>query len=124
MEQVRRRKVRLGQLRQALAKLESTQSSVETRGVEIERQLRGKEVRRGLGEGLWNSRPRILLSLFLQDLDEDDTLMMEWFEMVQEKTKLVKQESELVYELRDLELIEQHDQLEAEIRRRLAIDSE
>jgi hypothetical protein len=56
-------------------------------------------------------------------LDEDDTLMMEWFEMVQEKTKLVCRESELVYELRDLELIEQHDQLEAEIRRRLAKDS-
>ena len=49
--------------------------------------------------------------------------MMEWFEMVQEKTKLVRRESELVYELRDLELIEQHDQLEAEIRKRLAKDS-
>lgn len=100
MEQARRRRVRLGQLRQELAKLENTQSSVETRGVEIERQLRGKD-----------------------DIDEDDTLMMEWFEMVQEKTKLVRRESELVYELRDLELIEQHDQLEAEIRKRLAKDS-
>ena len=60
----------------------------------------------------------------MQDLDEDDTLMAEWFEMVQEKTKLVRRESEVVYELRDLELIEQHDQLEAEIRRRMAKDSQ
>ena len=45
MEQARRRKVRRTQLRQELAKLESIQLSVETRGVEIERQLRGKEVR-------------------------------------------------------------------------------
>ena len=30
------------------------------------------------------------------------------------------QESDLVYQVKDLELIEQHDQLEAEIRRRLA----
>ena len=49
--------------------------------------------------------------------------MTEWFEMVQEKTRSVRRESELVYELRDLELIEQHDQLEAEIRRRMARDS-
>lgn len=56
-------------------------------------------------------------------MDEDDNLMMEWFEMVQQKTKLQRQESELVYELRDLELIEQHDQLEAEIRKRLLKDS-
>ena len=56
-------------------------------------------------------------------MDEDDHLMAEWFEMIQQKTKLLRQESEVVYELRDLELIEQHDQLEAEIRRRLAKDS-
>lgn len=49
--------------------------------------------------------------------------MAEWFEMVQEKTKLGRRESDLVYELRDLELIEQHDQLEIEIRKRLTKDS-
>ena len=31
------------------------------------------------------------------------------------------QESDLVYQVKDLELIEQHDELEAEIRRRLAL---
>lgn len=56
----------------------------------------------------------------MQDLDVDDRLMEEWFDMVQEKTRLVRQESEVVYELRDLELIEQHDQLDAELRIRLA----
>ncbi len=44
--------------------------------------------------------------------------------MVQDKTRLVRRESELVYELRDLELMEQHDQLEAEIRHRLTKDGE
>ena len=52
----------------------------------------------------------------------DDRLMEEWFEMVQKMNKLKQQESDLVYELRDLELIEQHDQLEDEIRKRLAKD--
>ncbi len=103
-------------LRQELAKLETEQSSVEGRGVDIERQLRGKEVRKEGGiqacSNCW----------WLQDLDEDDKLMAEWFDMVQDKTRLVRRESELVYELRDLELIEQHDQLEAEIRRRLLKD--
>ena len=32
------------------------------------------------------------------------------------------QESDLVYQIKDLELIEQHDELQAEIRRRLAQD--
>ena len=59
-----------------------------------------------------------------QDLDDEDKLMAEWFDMVQDKTRLVRHESELVYELRDLELMEQHDQLEAEIRRRLLKDGE
>lgn len=48
MEQARRRRQRLAQLRQELAQLEAEQTSVETRGVEIERQLRGKEVREGV----------------------------------------------------------------------------
>ena len=50
----------------------------------------------------------------------DEELIEEWFEMVQENSRLVRRESTLVYELRDLELIEQHDQLEREIRKRLS----
>lgn len=50
--------------------------------------------------------------------------MEEWFSLVNEKNMLVRQESDLVYELRDLELIEQHDQLEKEIRERVAKDGE
>lgn len=52
----------------------------------------------------------------------DDHLMEEWFSLVNEKNMLVRQESDLVYELRDLELIEQHDQLEKEIRLRVLKD--
>lgn len=48
--------------------------------------------------------------------------MEEWFSLVNQKNLLVRQESDLVYELRDLELIEQHDQLEKEIRQRVAKD--
>ncbi len=48
--------------------------------------------------------------------------MEEWFEMVQKKTKLVRQESELVYELKDLELVEQHENLDKEIRKRISKD--
>lgn len=44
--------------------------------------------------------------------------------MVNEKNQLLRQEADLVYELRDLELIEQHDELEKEIRQRLLKDGE
>lgn len=48
--------------------------------------------------------------------------MEEWFSLVNKKNMMVRQESDLVYELRDLELIEQHDQLEKEIRKRVTKD--
>ena len=41
-----------------------------------------------------------------------------------QKNQLVRQEADIVYELKDLELIEQHDDLEKEIRRRIAKDGE
>lgn len=50
--------------------------------------------------------------------------MEDWFSLVNEKNLLVRQESDVVYELRDLELIEQHDTLDADIRRRLMKDGE
>lgn len=50
--------------------------------------------------------------------------MEEWFSLVNEKNLLVRQESDLVYELRDLELIEQHEVLDSEIRRRMTKDGE
>ena len=50
--------------------------------------------------------------------------MEEWFALVWQKNKLVTQEADLVYELKDLELIEQHDELEKDIRKRLAKDGE
>ena len=50
--------------------------------------------------------------------------MEEWFSLVNEKNLLVRQESDLVYELRDLELIEQHEVLDSEIRKRMAKDGE
>ena len=64
------------------------------------------------------------LSVCSQDVDVDDHVMEEWFSLVNEKNMLVREESDLVYELRDLELIEQHDQLEKEIRLRVSKDGE
>lgn len=57
-----------------------------------------------------------------QDLDVAEELIEEWFDMVQENSKIVRKESSLVYELRDLELIEQHEDLDREIRKRLSKD--
>ena len=48
--------------------------------------------------------------------------MEEWFTLVNHKNQLLRQEADLVYQLKDLELIEQHDELEKEIRRRLEKD--
>ena len=65
-----------------------------------------------------------MLLFLYKDIDVDDHLMEEWFSLVNEKNMLVREESGLVYELRDLELIEQHDQLEKEIRQRVSKDGE
>ena len=59
-----------------------------------------------------------------EDLELDDRLMDEWFGLVNEKNQLLREEADLVYELRDLELIEQHDELEKELRQRLQKDGE
>ncbi len=56
--------------------------------------------------------------------EADDTLMEEWFGLVNDKSLLVRTESDLVYELKDLELVEQHEALDIEIRRRLAKNGE
>ena len=50
--------------------------------------------------------------------------MDEWFSLVNDKNQLLREEADLVYELRDLELIEQHDELEKELRQRLQKDGE
>ena len=59
-----------------------------------------------------------------EDLELDDHLMDEWFSLVNDKNQLLREEADLVYELRDLELIEQHDELEKELRQRLQKDGE
>lgn len=45
MDKFHRRKLRLAQLRRELGELEAKQSTVEAKGVEIERQLRDQDVR-------------------------------------------------------------------------------
>lgn len=57
-----------------------------------------------------------------EDIELDDQLMEDWFALVYQRNQLLRKEAGIVYTLRDLELIEQHDELEKEIRRRLEKD--
>lgn len=98
-EMQKHRLQRLGVLREQLAGMEGEQTLLEEKGVELEQQLRSKG-----------------------DLELNDSLMEEWFALVWQKNQLVTREADLVYELKDLELIEQHDELEKDIRKRLAKD--
>lgn len=93
------RRKRLNDIRSQLSHIDEKHSKLEAKGVTLEKKLRSKP-----------------------DIDVDDQLMDEWFALVQEKNLVVREESDLVYELRDLELIDQHDQLEVEIRKRMAKD--
>ena len=93
------RRRRLNDIRSQLSHIDEKHSKLEAKGVTLEKKLRSKP-----------------------DIDVDDQLMDEWFALVQEKNLVVREESDLVYELRDLELIDQHDQLEVEIRKRMAKD--
>ncbi|XP_064406505.1 MICAL-like protein 2 [Halichondria panicea] len=93
---VEKRKRRVATLKRELDHVEREQERLEERGVVLEQQLRQKEE------------------------EADDTLMEEWFGLVNDKSMLVRTESDLVYELKDLELVEQHEALDIEIRTRLA----
>ncbi|NXE19533.1 MICLK protein, partial [Ardeotis kori] len=84
-----------------LEELEERQRALETFGVELERELRGES----------------------DSGTKDETQMLhEWFELVLEKNKLMRYESELLIIAQELELEDHQSRLEQKLRERMAID--
>ncbi|NXY19685.1 MICLK protein, partial [Atrichornis clamosus] len=91
-----------------LEELEERQRALEIFGVELERELRGEAVS----------------FLFYTDSGtKDETQMLhEWFELVMEKNKLTRYESELLIIAQELELEDHQSRLEQKLREKMAID--
>ncbi|KAM6073664.1 F-actin-monooxygenase MICAL2 isoform 2-T2 [Chlamydotis macqueenii] len=84
-----------------LEELEERQRALETFGVELERELRGES----------------------DSGTKDETQMLhEWFELVLEKNKLMRYESELLIIAQELELEDHQSRLEQKLREKMAID--
>ena len=60
-------------------------------------------------------KARILLTASDEAMDEDE-LMVEWFELVNEKNELVRHESVLMYTQRQQEYEDRHAEVEYELR--------
>ncbi|NXF28572.1 MICLK protein, partial [Nyctibius bracteatus] len=85
-----------------LEELEERQRALEIFGVKLERQLRGES-----GKG--NTK--------------DETQMLhEWFQLVLEKNKLMRYESELLIIAQELELEDHQTRLEQKLREKMAVD--
>ncbi|XP_065611412.1 F-actin-monooxygenase MICAL2 [Cyrtonyx montezumae] len=84
-----------------LEELEERQRALEIFGVQLERELRGESV----------------------SGTQDETQMLhEWFELVLEKNKLMRYESELLIVAQELELEDHQSRLEQKLREKMAID--
>eukprot|EP00057_Strongylocentrotus_purpuratus_P018399 XP_011672873.1 PREDICTED: protein-methionine sulfoxide oxidase MICAL3 isoform X2 [Strongylocentrotus purpuratus] len=88
------------EIQRQLQEVEVKQRELENRGVAAERALRGEETPEGVDE---------------------TTLMQEWFSLVNEKNALVRFETELMVQARELELEDRHSQLEQELRLIMAV---
>ncbi|NXK01740.1 MICLK protein, partial [Herpetotheres cachinnans] len=85
-----------------LEELEERQRALEIFGVKLERELRGESADSGT---------------------KDETQMLhEWFELVLEKNKLMRYESELLIIAQELELEDHQSRLEQKLREKMAID--
>ncbi|NWZ53464.1 MICLK protein, partial [Haliaeetus albicilla] len=84
-----------------LEELEERQKALEIFGVKLERELRGES-----DSGM-----------------KDETQMLhEWFQLVLEKNKLMRYESELLIIAQELELEDHQSRLEQKLREKMAID--
>ncbi|NXM74983.1 MICLK protein, partial [Serilophus lunatus] len=84
-----------------LEELEERQRALEISGVELERELRGEA----------------------DSGTKDETqILHEWFELVLEKNKLMRYESELLIIAQELELEDHQSRLEQKLREKMAID--
>ncbi|XP_071506919.1 uncharacterized protein [Diadema antillarum] len=89
------------EIQRQLQEVEVKQRELENRGVKAEMALRGEETPEGVDE---------------------TTLMQEWFSLVNEKNALVRFETELMVQARELELEDRHSQLEQELRQIMAVE--
>ncbi|NXV74361.1 MICLK protein, partial [Atlantisia rogersi] len=90
-------------IQRQLEELEERQRALEIFGVKLERELRGES-------GKYSGT-------------KDETQMLqEWFELVLEKNKLMRYESELLIIAQELELEDHQSRLEQKLREKMAID--
>ncbi|NXD21532.1 MICLK protein, partial [Spelaeornis formosus] len=84
-----------------LEELEERQRALEIFGVELERELRGEAD---------------------SGMKDENQMLHEWFELVMEKNKLTRYESELLIIAQELELEDHQSRLEQKLREKMAID--
>ncbi|NXL81086.1 MICLK protein, partial [Leptocoma aspasia] len=84
-----------------LEELEERQRTLEIFGVELERELRGEAD---------------------SGIKDENQMLHEWFELVMEKNKLMRYESELLIIAQELELEDHQSRLEQKLREKMAID--
>uniref|UniRef100_A0A8C9FXD0 F-actin monooxygenase n=1 Tax=Pavo cristatus TaxID=9049 RepID=A0A8C9FXD0_PAVCR len=88
-------------IQRQLEEVEERQRALEVFGVQLERELRGESI----------------------SGTQDETQMLhEWFELVLEKNKLMRYESELLIVAQELELEDHQSRLEQKLREKMAID--
>uniref|UniRef100_A0A8C9NWR0 F-actin monooxygenase n=1 Tax=Serinus canaria TaxID=9135 RepID=A0A8C9NWR0_SERCA len=88
-------------IQRQLEELEERQRTLEIFGVQLERELRGEAD---------------------SGTKDENQMLHEWFELVMEKNKLMRYESELLIIAQELELEDHQSRLEQELRERMAMD--
>uniref|UniRef100_A0A8C2SPA2 BMERB domain-containing protein n=1 Tax=Coturnix japonica TaxID=93934 RepID=A0A8C2SPA2_COTJA len=88
-------------IQRQLEELEERQRALEVFGVQLERELRGESV---------------------SGMRDETQMLHEWFELVLEKNKLMRYESELLIVAQELELEDHQSRLEQKLREKMAID--
>uniref|UniRef100_G1N1X1 BMERB domain-containing protein n=2 Tax=Meleagris gallopavo TaxID=9103 RepID=G1N1X1_MELGA len=88
-------------IQRQLEELEERQRALEVLGVQLERELRGESV---------------------SGTQDETQLLHEWFELVLEKNKLMRYESELLIVAQELELEDHQSRLEQKLRKKMATD--
>ncbi|XP_057333718.1 protein-methionine sulfoxide oxidase mical3a isoform X7 [Microplitis mediator] len=104
VRQAQLKRLRMAQeIQRKLEETEVKQRDLESRGVSVEKALRG--------EGESSGR-------------EETDLLGEWFDLMRERTDLRRYEKELLVRAQEVQLEDRHDRLQQELRERLADDDE
>ncbi|XP_033221459.1 F-actin-monooxygenase Mical isoform X2 [Belonocnema kinseyi] len=100
--QAQLKRLRMAQeIQRKLEETEVKQRELESRGVSVEKALRG--------EGVCSDR-------------EEADLLREWFDLMRERTELRRYEKELLVRAQEVQLEDRHERLQQELRERLADD--